>query len=254
MNIELKKELSILDLGDLAAILEKQESDLSMADVSHEEKIEAMISELITIRRNKMISRLIKNAELKYSSANINSLDCEAREISKDQIKRLASMGFITSSTNLIIAGPTGAGKTYLACTLGVEACKKAYRTHYVRMPDMLKHISEHRENLREQVRYMKRLGNYSLLIIDEWLNYKINDRESKFIYELIEYRCGNSPTIFVSQYNIGDWHDRLGSGTHADSIMDRIVHNSYEIKTSDTNLRKIYDGKKAQKLIDSIK
>lgn len=90
-------------------------------------------------------------------------------------------------------------------------------------------------------------------LILDEWLNYKIGDRESKFIYELIEHRCGTNPTIFVGQYGIDDWHERLGGGTQADSIMDRIVHNSYELPSSDINLRKIYDSKKAQDMIKAL-
>ena len=161
--------------------------------------------------------------------------------------------GFVSAATNLIITGATGAGKTYLSCVLGVEACKQTLRTCYIRMPDMLGHFQNHKDNLREQIRYRKRLGNYKVLIIDEWLNYKINERESKFIYELIEQRCGNSPTIFVGQYDVEDWHERLGGGTQADSIMDRIIHNSYTIPTTDNNLRKLYDSKKAKVVIDSL-
>ncbi len=164
-----------------------------------------------------------KHAELKYPNASLETLDCEARGINRDTIVNLASMGFVSAATNLIITGATGAGKTYLSCVLGVEACKQTLRTCYIRMPDMLGHFQNHKDNLREQVRYRKRLGNYKVLIIDEWLNYKINERESKFIYELIEQRCGNSPTIFVGQYDVEDWHERLGGGTQADSIMDRI-------------------------------
>ena len=101
------------------------------------------------------------------------------------------SKGIVSAATNLIITGPTGAGKTYLSCVVGVEACKQTLRTCYIRMPDMLAHFQNHKDNLREQVRYRKKLGNYKVLIIDEWFNYKINERESKFIYELIEQRCG---------------------------------------------------------------
>ena len=77
--------------------------------------------------------------------------------------------------------------------------------------------------------------------------------KETKFIYELIEQRCGNNPTIFVGQYEISDWHERLGGGTQADSIMDRIIHNSYAIPGTDNNLRKLYDSKKAKKLMESL-
>ena len=253
MNSEIKKELCVLELGDLASIIEKQEHDISLIDLSYDERMDALLSEVITLRKNNLIKKLIKNANLKYPQASIESLDCEAREIDKNKVINLASMGFVSAATNLIITGPTGAGKTYLASVLGIEACRQTMRTCYIRMPDMLSHIQTHKDNLREQVRYRKRLGNYKLLIIDEWLNYKINERESRFIYELIEHRCGNNPTIFVGQYGISDWHERLGGGTQADSIMDRIIHNSYEFPTSDNNLRKLYDSKKAQSVIDSL-
>ena len=266
MNIEIKKQLAVLELGDLVSAIENQEKDVSLVNLNYNDRLEHLLTELITERQNRLIARLTKNAELKYPNANLETLDCEARGINKDIIVNLASMGFVSAATNLIITGATGAGKTYLSCVLGVEACKQTLRTCYIRMPDMLGHFQNHKDNLREQARYRKRnktrlidtkgknrLGNYKVLIIDEWLNYKINERESKFIYELIEQRCGNSPTIFVGQYDVEDWHERLGGGTQADSIMDRIIHNSYTIPTTDNNLRKLYDSKKAKVVIDSL-
>lgn len=194
-----------------------------------------------------------KNWYCNDPNASLETLDCEARGISRDVIVNLASMGFVSAATNLIITGATGAGKTYLSCVLGVEAYKQTLRTCYIRMPDMLGHFQNHKDNLREQVRYRKRLGNYKVLIIDEWLNYKINERESKFIYELIEQRCGSSPTICVGQYDVEDWHESLGSGTQVDSIMDRIIHNFYTIPMTDNNLRKLYDSKRTKAVIDSL-
>lgn len=191
MNIEIRKQLAVLELGDLAAVIENQEKDVSLVDLNYNDRLEHLLTELITERQNRLI---------------------------------------------------------------GVEACKQTLRTCYIRMPDMLGHFQNHKDNLREQVRYRKRLGNYKVLIIEEWLNYKINERESKFIYELIEQRCGNSPTIFVGQYDVEDWHGRLGGGTQADSIMDRIIHNSYAIPTTDNNLRKLYDSQKAKAVIDSLR
>lgn len=253
MNIELKKKLSVLELGDLVAVIKNQEKDLSLSSLNYNERLEHLLEELITERQNRLIARLTKNAELKYPNASIDMLNYEARGISKETIINICSMGFVGAATNLIITGATGAGKTYLSCVIGVEACKQTLRTCYIRMPDMLAHFQNHKDNLREQIRYRKRLGNYKVLIIDEWLNYKVNERESKFIYELIEQRCGNNPTVFVGQYEVADWHERLGGGTQADSIMDRIIHNSYTIPTTDKNLRKIYDSEKAKAVISQI-
>ena len=237
----------------MAQISEKQEHDVSLIDLSYDERIEHLLWQLASDRRSRLIERLICNASLKYPNASIESLDCKARGIEKSKIINLISMGFVAAATNLIITGPTGAGKTYMASVIGIEACKNALRTCYIRMPDMLAHVQTHRENLKELVRYRKKLGNYKLLIIDEWLNYKINDKESKFIYELVEHRCGNNPTIFVSQYDVGDWHERLGGGTQADSIMDRIIHNAYTLPASDNNLRKLYDSEKAKSVIKAL-
>ena len=162
-------------------------------------------------------------------------------------------MGFVSNATNLVITGPTGAGKTYLACALGVEACRQTYRVLYIRMPDLMRNFENQNDNLRELTKYRKRIGNYQLLILDEWLNYKLSEKDAKNLYELFEQRSGNHSTVFVGQYPVDEWHGRLGGGTQADSIMDRIIHNAYEIPTNETNLRKLYDSKKLKKLVDEI-
>ena len=249
MKFELKKNLTKHELGDLARLVENQEGDIALADLSFDARLEQLLEELICERENKLINRLIKAASFKYPMASIESLDFDARQVKKNTIINLAAMGFVATATNLIITGPTGAGKTYLSCALGIEACKKTYRVFYIRMPDLMRNFEDRRDDLKELTRYRKRLGNYNILIIDEWLNYKLNERDAKMLYELFEQRSGNNSTIFVGQFPVAEWHDRLGGGTQADSIMDRIVHNAYEIPSSETNLRKIYESKKLANL-----
>lgn len=115
MNIELKKKLSVLELGDLVAVIENQEKDLSLSSLNYNERLEHLLEELITERQNRLIARLTKNAELKYPNASIDMLNYEARGISKETIINICSMGFVGAATNLIITGATGAGKTYLS-------------------------------------------------------------------------------------------------------------------------------------------
>ena len=216
MNFELKKSLSVLELSDLVKIIEMQEKDITLIDMGYDERLELLLETLVQERENKLINRLIKNAYFKYPSASLESLDYDSRQIKKSTILNLATMG-------------------------------------YIRMPDLMRNFENLRENLRELTKYRKRMGNYQLLILDEWLNYKITEKDAKILYELFEQRSGNNPTIFVGQYPVDEWHNRLGGGTQADSIMDRIIHNAYEIPTSETNLRKMYDSKKLKRLVDEI-
>ncbi|NBJ92912.1 ATP-binding protein [Parablautia muri] len=253
MNIEIKKSLSVLELGGPAGIIEMQEKDIKLVDLSCEKRLELLLETLIQERENRLINRLIKNACFKYPSASIESLDYDARQIKKSTILNPATMGFAANATNLVITGPTGEGKTYLACALGVEACRQTYRVLYIRMPDLMRNFENQNDNLRGLTKYRKRIGNYQILIRDEWLNYKLTEKDAKNLYELFEQRSGNNATIFVGQYPVDEWHNRPGGGTQADSIMDRIIHNAYEIPTNETNLRKLYDSKKLKRLVDKI-
>lgn len=144
--------------------------------------------------------------------------------------------------------------KTYLACALGVEACRHSFRTLYIRMSDFLRNLEHNRDNIKEMNKYLRRISNYHVLIMDEWLSHIVSDREAKWLYELLEMRKGNNPTLFVGQYATEDWHDRLGGGTMADSIMDRIIYNSYPIKSNETNIRRKYDELKLQQFLESMK
>lgn len=168
MNFELKKGLSVLELSDLVKIIEMQEKDITLIDMGYDERLELLLETLVQERENKLINRLIKNAYFKYPSASLESLDYDSRQIKKSTILNLATMGFIGNATNLVITGPTGAGKTYLACALGIEACKQTYRVMYIRMPDLMRNFENLRENLRELTKYRKRMRNYQLLILDE--------------------------------------------------------------------------------------
>jgi len=253
MNIEIKKSLSVLELSDLARIIKMQEKDIKLVDLSYEKRLELLLETLIQKRENRLINRLIRNTYFKYPSASLESLDYDSRQIKKSTILNLATMEFVTNATNLVITGPTGAGKTCLARALGVEACRQTYRVLYIRMPDLMHNFENQSNNLRELTKYRKRIGNYQILILDEWLNYKLSEKDAKNLYELFEQCSGNNSTIFVGQYPVDEWHNRLGERTQADSIMDRIIHNAYEIPTNETNLRKLYNSMKLKKLVDEI-
>ena len=118
---------------------------------------------------------------------------------------------------------------------------------------NLVKRFDELSSNPRQLKIWLKRLANYSLLIIDEWLTNKPSERDIKFLYELFDLRSDVNSTIFISQFDKSTWHERLGGGVHADSIMDRISHNAYVIPSSTQNIRKILNNEKLNKFIEII-
>ena len=132
------------------------------------------------------------------------------RNISKENILRLASCEYIVENKNIFITGATGCGKTDLACALGMEACKQFYKTVYVRLPDLLIDLEMARDN-NTYKKVLSKYANPKLLILDEWLLLKPTDEQQRDIFELISARRKKSSTIFCSQYLKENWYDQLG-------------------------------------------
>lgn len=151
----------------------------------------------------------------------------------REQILRLASCSYIQEARNVIILGATGAGKTFLACSLGV-----ADAARYLRLPDLLAEIAVARRDgtYRE---YMKQLKKVKLLILDEWLLYPLKEAEARDVLELVEARNKVASTIFCSQYDTSEWHENLYDPTLADAICDRIIYNAYTVQIEGESMRK---------------
>lgn len=155
------------------------------------------------------------------------------RHLDREQILRLASCSYIQEARNVIILGATGAGKTFLACSLGV-----ADAVRYLRLPDLLVEIAVARRDgtYRE---YMKQLKKVKLLILDEWLLYPLKEAEARDVLELVEARNKVASTIFCSQYDTSEWHENLYDPTLADAICDRIIYNAYTVQIEGESMRK---------------
>ncbi len=140
---------------------------------------------------------------------------------------------------NVICQGFAGSGKTFLACALGKHACKKGTKSFYIRVPDLLYSLDEAKLKQNGITKLLNKISKFELLILDEWLLNDLFHEERHFLFELIERRYLSSSTIFCTQYKKSDEHERLGGKIHADSIMDRIVHDSFRIETGTVNMRK---------------
>ena len=136
------------------------------------------------------------------------------------------------------LQGFTGSGKSYLGCALAKQACQHRIRAHYIRMPDLEEAWALAKDKPLGSTKFLKKYAAFTLLVIDEWLLDHPDESMRSMLLELLERRYGNTSTVFCTQYAQKDWHQRLGSGVHADAIMDRIVHNTLWIESGSFNMR----------------
>lgn len=142
------------------------------------------------------------------------------------------------NNASLVLNGLIGSGKTFLVCALGKAASRQLYRVRYIRIPELLDLRDQAVAEGRDISKLVTKFSNFHLLILDEWLMNPLSDEDVRFIFELTEKRYDCHSTIFCTQYKISNWHTRLGGGTLADVILDRIVHNSIRIDTGSINMR----------------
>lgn len=181
-------------------------------------------------RKSNRLGKLIKNADFHFPGACVEDIEYHSdRKLDKAQITKLSSCAYIGQAHNIVILGASGAGKTYMACAFGITACRNFYTVKYVRLPELLNELAVARGAGVYQ-KIMKQYKKVSVLILDEWLLVPLQDSEARDLLEIVEARYKKGSTIFSSQFAPAGWHGKIGEGTLADAILDRIVHDSYTI------------------------
>jgi DNA replication protein DnaC len=154
------------------------------------------------------------------------------RKLDKNTFLELSTGNYINEHHNVILMGASGNGKTWIANALGVQACRQLKKVKYIRLPELLDELTVARDSPDGNFRkVLKKYINYELLILDEWLLVPLNLQLSTFVLELIEKRIDVGSTIFCSQFDPKGWYQKLANEQLADAILDRIVHNSYQIQ-----------------------
>ena len=223
-------KLREMQLDTIIDVLRNQGNDHSFTALSFDEKFGLLIDAEWSARRSRKLTRLIRGAQFHLPSACVEDIEyLPDRKLDNALISRLATCVYIQEKHNIIILGATGAGKTYLGCAFGIAACRNFLRVKYVRLPDLLNDLAVAR-GMGSYQKVMNRCRQADLLILDEWLLHKLKESEARDVLEVIEARHQKGSTIFLSQFAPAGWHAKIGESTIAEAILDRIVHDSYEI------------------------
>lgn len=225
----------------LAGMLKAFNEQLQMSDIhslGFEERFGLLVDRELTERDNRRLGTRLKKARLRQSAC-LEDLDVKtSRGLDKALILSLAACTWIARSLNVLICGPTGVGKSYLACALAHKACLEGFSTLYLRLPRLFEDL----RLAKADGRYGKLMLGYAktdLLILDDWGLTSMTDPQRRDLLELLEDRYGRRSTIVTSQLPVSAWHEAIGDPTLADAILDRLVHNAHKIELKGESMRK---------------
>lgn len=233
------QQLHALKLTGMADALNQQlEQPNTYEELSFLERLALLVDAEETCRDNRRIVRLLKQAKLRLN-AQPADIDYQSRRgLHKDTMAQLLQLDWIREHRNLLIEGPTGTGKTYLACTFGQSACEHGISVRYFRASRLFESLTiSHGDGSFGRV--LAQLARTDLLIIDDWGLDKLSRQQRNDLLEVMEDRHGCGATLIASQLPIAQWHESIGDPTLADAILDRLVHNATKIKMKGESMRK---------------
>jgi DNA replication protein DnaC len=238
LNEQTFDKLYSMKLIGMSEGFKEQLEQSSFRDLSFEERFAMLVDRQWIWKENKRLKHLLQDAKLKLQ-ASLEDIDYRTpRGIEKSLILSLASCQWIRSHQNLLISGPTGVGKTFLACAFAQKACREGLRTLYLRSPQFFYQITLARAD-GSYGTLMKRLSKTHLLVLDDLGLAPLTDTERRDLLEVIEDRSGSTSTLITSQLPIDHWHDHIGDPTIADAIMDRLIHNAHRVQLKGGSMRK---------------
>lgn len=232
------EKLQQLRLTGMIKALTEQAHLPDIDSLSFEERLGLLADRELTEREDRRLKSRLRQAQLKHNAC-IEDIDYRSpRGLDRALMASLATCRWIQEGLNLILNGPTGVGKTWIACALAQKACREGYTAVYLRLPRLFEELSlAHSDG-----RFPKLMATYAktdLIILDDWGLAKLSAEQRRDLLELIDDRHGSRSTLVTSQLPVDHWHEVIGDPTLADAILDRLVHNAYRIKLTGKSLRK---------------
>lgn len=231
-------QLRELKLEGLATGLQEQLAQPDMAALSFEERFSLLIERELHHRQDRRLERLLKNARLKYAQAAIEDIDSRpGRGVNRAELMSLALGDWVGTGNSIMITGPTGAGKSWLACALAQYACRRGHSALYQRVPRLQEELRI-RHGSGTFGKWLLQLAKTDVLLLDDWGMGAIDGATRSDLLEIIDDRAAHKATIITSQLPIEHWHAWIGDATVADAILDRIMHRHHRITLTGDSLR----------------
>jgi len=240
-------KLYAMKLNGMAEAFKDQLEQPDMIDLSFEDRFALLVDRQWIWKEDRRMRRLLSNAKLKLNAC-VEDIDYRTpRAMDKSVILKLAAGDWIYQAHNVIITGPTGVGKTYLACALANRACRMGYSAFYIRLPRLFQDLAIAKAD-GSYPKIMKKLAKTKVLILDDLGLAPMNAQERRDLLEVIEDRQGLASTIVAAQLPIEEWHAKIRDPTIADAILDRLIHNAYKINLKGESMRKLKSNLTNQK------
>lgn len=238
MTHEILQLMQQLRLGGMRAAFEGIVSSKNTQSIDNDELLNLLLQAEWNQRENQKAERRLQNAHFR-SQASIEEIDFVAnRGINKTQLLRFADASYVRNKENILVTGPTGVGKSYIATALGHVACQHGYRVNYFVTQKLFSVLRMSKADESYQ-KLIKRIERQDLIILDDFGMHPLDDLARMMLLEIIQDRHQLRSTIIVSQLPIDKWYDVIGENTVADAILDRLVHTSHRIDLTGESMRK---------------